>query len=205
MSAEQMSLPSKEIYGGFWIRLGAFCIDMLIALPLVGLHLWMDGLSKTTYCVITALNVVASVFVSIYCVKKWGGSPGKLALGLKIVLENGDDVDWAGVFWRVSIIYVHYFVSTAVTLLSVGQIADDVFASFNHTERTHAISAVYPKLSLQLLILGNLWILESFVLLMNEKRRALHDFMAGTVVIKRKYQAVLKNGEQPVMTGASEM
>jgi uncharacterized RDD family membrane protein YckC len=196
MSNEQTLLSSQEFYAGFWIRLGAFCIDTLIVTPLFAPLLFMDGMSKTMYYALLAPNIVFGLFLSIYCVKKWGGTPGKLALGLKIVMENGKDVDWPAVFWRPSIIYFHYFVSTAVKLLSMEQIPNEVFASLSHLERTQALSAVYPKLSLQLLILGNIWLLESFFLLANRKRKAIHDYMAGTVVIRRKDQARLRAGEE---------
>src|SRR5882762_1376060 len=105
MSTAQTALPSKEIYGGFWIRLGAICIDILIFMPLLGPLVLLDGLSKTTYYSLDGLGFVLGLFSTFYCVKKWGGTPGKLALGLKIVMENGEDVDWAAVLWRPSVIY----------------------------------------------------------------------------------------------------
>jgi uncharacterized RDD family membrane protein YckC len=45
------------------------------------------------------------------------------------------------------------------------------------------------------LLLGNVWLLEFFFVLANKKRRAIHDYMAGTVVISRKDQARLQAGE----------
>ena len=167
----------------------------MIVTPLFAPLIFMDGMSKTMYYALLVSNYIVGFFLTIYCVKKWGGTPGKLALGLKIVMENGEDVDWPAVFWRPSVIYFHYFVSETVKLLSMQQIPDDVFVSLTHLERTQALSAVYPKLSLQLLILGNIWLLESFFLLANKKRKAIHDFMAGTVVIRRKDQARLQVGE----------
>jgi uncharacterized RDD family membrane protein YckC len=48
----------------------------------------------------------------------------------------------------------------------------------------------------------NVWIFSEFVVLLtNKKRRALHDFMAGTVVIRK--ESLNKLSQQDAVNGAA--
>ena len=75
---------------------------------------------------------------------------------------------------------------------------DEQYESMSFMERSAFIMASLPIWYKPIHWAHNIWIWGEFiVLLMNKRRRALHDFLAGTVVIKKKYEkeaVVVGNG-----------
>ncbi|AYB29324.1 RDD family protein [Chryseolinea soli] len=199
---EQTPLSPKEIYGGFWIRLGSFALDFLVIIPVASLSLYFLSVSKILYYAFVLPNLAFVLFFHVYCVKQWGGSPGKLALGLKIVKENGEDVGWDEAVTRHVVMLALTLITAVVTIISIYQVPNDVYYASNLMKRSQAISGVYPKFSFFLSVCTNIWMYSEFlVLLTNRKRKAIHDYMAGTVVIRAKYQRLVKDSAKVETVG----
>ena len=85
-------------YAGFWRRLGAFGVDFLISgLPLLPIAMW--GSSRFKYFPLYSLGPVAiwSLFYNVYLVRRFGGTPGKLAMRTEIRNLDGSAVGlWSG-------------------------------------------------------------------------------------------------------------
>jgi uncharacterized RDD family membrane protein YckC len=98
-------------YAGFWMRLFAFIVD---AIPLVGMavlaHLITDDL---TIAVLLSFLFCASYFVGFWAAMD-GATPGKMAMGIRVVRVNGESLD---VGWSI-LRFLGYCIS--VTLLFVG-------------------------------------------------------------------------------------
>ena len=101
----QGGLPTEaQRYGGFWIRLLAKIIDLLLigsigslASVLLGL-LISDDTSELWVMLgtmVTALiNVCITVGLTAYFVGRFGATPGKMACGLRVVLSDGGRVTY---------------------------------------------------------------------------------------------------------------
>lgn len=115
-----VSPPAREAApahrpAGFWIRLLAFILDGLIVDAVIvgalAANLAISG--RGLFEVLGALpklGPVLFVFGVIYTIFFWawrGATPGKMALGLKIVMSDGTDIG----FVRALVRYVGYFVS----------------------------------------------------------------------------------------------
>src|SRR6478672_11935008 len=85
---------NESIYAGFWTRLGALLLDLLIILPYLLLILYINGLSKNAYYFTFIPDLIFDFWFCVYLVKKYGGTPGKLLLGIKIIKLDGTDVTW---------------------------------------------------------------------------------------------------------------
>lgn len=108
-------------YAGFWIRVVAAIIDFIILGIVQGIIQWgiigprffradrfepgmrpeeflapMMGLMGTAWLISTALHACYEAFF----VNKMGATPGKMALGLKVVRPNGGPVDLGRAFGR---------------------------------------------------------------------------------------------------------
>jgi len=104
---EGAALPRQMVYGGFWIRFGARCLDgiiMWIVSTVVQLPFRASlvaarpadaaaflGLIGILYVLQLALNVAYEVFF----VGRYGATPGKMACHLKIVMPDGSPVTYA--------------------------------------------------------------------------------------------------------------
>ncbi|MGD6818285.1 RDD family protein [Metabacillus sp. 113a] len=78
-------------YAGFWIRFGAYMIDVLILAIIFGVPSFL--LIGGDPVINTAIRVVIGSLLALYVIfmptTKWQGTIGKKLLGLKIVNENG--------------------------------------------------------------------------------------------------------------------
>jgi uncharacterized RDD family membrane protein YckC len=192
MTAQQTYPSASDIYGGFWIRFGSLWLDFLILLPAVALIQFLSGLNKPLYYTLLLPNFILLLFIHIYCVKRWGGTPGKLILGLKIVKDNGENVNWESAILRHIVMLAISVFGMWITAVSVAQIDNQTYGMLGFVERSLAVSQVDPFMFSVYTWLSNIWIYSEFVtLLTNRKRKAIHDYMAGTVVIRGKYQSTL--------------
>jgi uncharacterized RDD family membrane protein YckC len=121
-SASQTSQPSSTTFvatsefGGFGRRLAAYLIDGII-LSIIGLPIRLLAPHAYSYGVSALISLV-------YLIGFWswkGQTPGKMALGVKIVDANGKPIG----FGRAILRYFGYFVSAIVLLLGFIMIAFD--------------------------------------------------------------------------------
>ena len=75
----------ENIYPGFWLRLLANLFDLLIHLPLFIFLKYINSLNKYCYLYVIIPNLIIFVWYYMYLPKRFGGTPGKLIIGLKIV------------------------------------------------------------------------------------------------------------------------
>ncbi len=86
---------NEREYGGFWIRVGASCIDLIILIiitsPLLtfiyGREYWSEELIHGIWYGVwdVLLNVVLPIVATIWFWLRFAGTPGKMACKLKIV------------------------------------------------------------------------------------------------------------------------
>jgi uncharacterized RDD family membrane protein YckC len=187
-------LPTKfpgiesEVYAGFWIRAAAKILDFIILLPLVGILLYVNGLSKSAYFYTVVPNLLFGVFFEVYLVKVYGGTPGKLIMDIKIIQKNGDDVNWNAAIYRYAVDFCLAVLGIYLIILTLNSIDDSYYAGLGFTKKYTLISTINPTLSEIQSWINYLWAISgTIVLLANPRKRAIHDFIAGTVVIKSIY------------------
>ena len=176
---------SETVYAGFGPRLGAKILDFLIMVPVMGILLYISGLSKSAYFYTVIPNLLIGIFFEVCLVKIYGGTPGKLIMGLKIIQKNGDDVDWKPALYRYSVELFLAILAIYVMILTLNMIDDSTYASLGFMERNKLISTINPLPNTIQTWLSGIWIVGGLiVLLTNARKRTTHDFIAGTVVVK---------------------
>jgi len=117
----QPEAPKKETsenvqYAGFWIRFVALIIDGII-LGIVARIFFGSGsagIEAGTMSVgYDGWQMIIPILYTILFWKYFAATPGKMALGLKIVQENGQNLEWKHALLR----YVGYLVSGFVLCL----------------------------------------------------------------------------------------
>jgi uncharacterized RDD family membrane protein YckC len=129
---------------------------------------------------------VIGLWFSVYLVKRYGGTPGKLLLRTRVVMLDGSPVTWKAAMLRYSI----YLLFSLASMLALGigllnlQIPDGQYFSMGFMERNALIVGAAPSWHEVTIWLMQIWTWSEFlVILLNKKRRALHDYLAGTVVV----------------------
>src|SRR4249919_2070879 len=81
-------------YGGFWRRFAAFWLDGLVLLPLVAV-VWWCGDHYRLFSLYYALpGALVGLFYDVYLIRRFGGTPGKLIMGLRIRKVSGEPVGY---------------------------------------------------------------------------------------------------------------
>lgn len=175
------------VYGGFWRRLGAYAIDFVILAPLGLLATKLIYLSRDAYLVGLIAGTLIAILFHVYLVKRFGGTPGKMVLGLRISRLDGSPVGYKEASIRYGVLFVISTLLSVPLLMNLFGMSNGEYAAFASPKPSlRILETGGPAWYRPLQYLGSVWVYSEFiVLLTNKKRRALHDFMAGTVVIRR--------------------
>jgi uncharacterized RDD family membrane protein YckC/ribosomal protein S27AE len=104
--------PQRLRYAGFWIRVAAYIIDIIIqsiARILIGMLFGLGmfvaiGAAPAANLSVMMINALVGFLLGIayetYCVGKWGATPGKMACKLKVVTPEGEKVGYGRAFGR---------------------------------------------------------------------------------------------------------
>ena len=174
-------------YAGFWRRFAAALVDALIFLP-VFLVVWVLG---SHYRLFLLYWLVPSLAISlgyhVYLVVRYGGTPGQRLMGVKIVLCDGAAVTPKAAMLRISIEFGLGVLLQLAWVCAALRMPDGLFHALEASVREQRLAALVPVWHRPVSLLSAIWEWSEFVvLLFNQKRRGLQDFMAGTVVIRYK-------------------
>jgi uncharacterized RDD family membrane protein YckC len=179
---------TESLYAGFWTRLASLLLDAIIMVPIIFLTLYLNGLGKNIYFITFIVNFIIGIWYGIYLPKKYGGTPGKLIVGIKIIRLDGQSIDWKESFLRYIINLLLSLFSAIMMTVCILQADDSVFTSLSWLKQTQYLMSLSPKFFKVHTWISNIWVYgELAVLLTNERKRAIHDFIAGTVIVKAKY------------------
>ncbi len=178
----------ERVYAGFWDRFCAGFADTFIILPLAFFFVWLEGFDRTLAIVIT---IPSSILFSMYHVffdARYGGTLGKLAVGIRITKPNGYRIGWPEAWKRSSVDIAFAIVVLVVEVWALTQIDPNLYASLGFVERMKLLEEHWPAWYSSCEFFSQVWIWsEVVVLLFNKRKRAIHDFIAGTVVVKKEF------------------
>ena len=170
-------------YAGFWSRLGAGFVDFLILLPVTIAYTWASSVSRTMAMALLLPATLLYATYPIYFHGRWGQSLGKMCLGIKVVSLDGAPISWRQAFLRFSVGTLIGIAMAVSQSVGIARIAPEEYASLPWLTQVQRIGAMSPGAQL-LSWINTAWVYsEFFVLLFNKRKRALHDFIAGTVVV----------------------
>ena len=170
----------------FWQRFGAFWLDVLCLFPLSGLSIWLGSESRLFQLYFFLPGLAIGLWFHVYLVRRYGGTPGKLLLRLQIVKLDGTPVDYRQAFLRYVVMFALSAAGSVALIISTFQMTDAEYLSLDWRERSLRLDELAPSWYGTVKVMSDVWIWSEFLtMLTNESRRALHDFIAGTVVIRR--------------------
>jgi uncharacterized RDD family membrane protein YckC len=184
----QPRLPVEEDvieYGGFWRRFGALFLDGLILAPInIGVFASL-AYTRNAYLYYFVPSLLIFFVYHVYLVRRFGGTPGKRIARMRITMTNGNPVTLRAAVVR----YLPAFVLTALGSLALVATTlnfdDAEFKSLGFIEKMTMLEAREPAWSSVVDGLSLLWYVAGAVaLIANARKRALHDFIARTVVIR---------------------
>ena len=179
------SVVNDFVYVGFWRRVAAYIIDIAVLTPYALFSSWFAYSSKEGFLICQAVAFLIGIIFEIYLVKRFGGTPGKLLMKMRIAKLDGSPVGYREASIRYSVLFVISLVSSVALIISAFNMPDLEYAALTHKTRGMRLRELAPVWYQPVEIAGSVWVWSEFVVLLtNRKRRAIHDFMAGTVVIR---------------------
>ena len=171
-------------YAGFGPRLAANLLDFVIMIPLIALSFWGSSYFRLFEVYYFLPGIVFGLFFSVYLVRRYGGTPGKLLVGIRIRKLDGEPVGYREALLRYLPDTLLGILMSVGMILSVLHMSDAEYQSLSFMERSKRMVELAPSWQAPLQWIQMAWVWgELLVLLTNRKRRAIHDFIAGTVVV----------------------
>jgi uncharacterized RDD family membrane protein YckC len=181
-------------YAGFLKRFLALTIDAFIIIPLsfLPMALFLVSVHRVTAITAILLAVTLGIAYNVVCLALWGKTLGKKVANIKVVRVDGTDISWREAFMRSLVDLIIALISVGGHATAILTVSDELYlAALNaemlspeymnymqELERINLVPAWFGYLSLA-------WAISELVtIFFNQKKRALHDFIAGTVVIK---------------------
>ncbi len=167
-------------YAGFFPRLGSFLIDagvMYCSITFSFMLFRADSLDEHH----EFYRMLLWLFIQLYMLKRWGQTPGKMMMGIKVLRVDFEPIGWKEIILR----------DLFQVLQALGSLTKMFLVTFAIVDMNLKLTGVsfVPANSLNFMVnrfslLSTFWIFsELLVLLTNQRKRALHDFLAGTVVV----------------------
>ena len=183
-----------QVYRTFWPRFWAGITDALVLVPLALIAQYCLSFDNSfwdtarwLYVVIFIFNYTHAWVYSVYMHGRFGQTVGKLSTCVRVV-----DVETEG-----PITFSHALLRDCIPILiSVSLLVYESYRMIEGLPFSESITRISSDSSLATsgqmwiaLIAQVWWFAEIVTMLTNDKRRAIHDFIAGTVVIRTNIEA----------------
>jgi len=184
-----------NIYAGFWIRLASLLLDVVFFLPVPYIFIFINSFGKNVYFYTLLPHIIFGLWYNVYLVKKYGGTPGKLVVGIKIFKLNTEPVNWREAILRYSVSFGLAIFGSIVMIIAILKIDETHFDSLLWWKTYYYMESLSPILFKVHFYTYYIWIFsELIVLLTNKKKRGIQDYIAKTVIVKTKYIDIFKKG-----------
>jgi uncharacterized RDD family membrane protein YckC len=178
---------NENIYSGFLARLGANLLDGVIVIPVAVLLFFVNSLDKNIFFFTIIPDLLFVLWYNVFLPKRYGGTPGKLIVGIKIIRIDSLPIGWKESFLRYSVNIFFVLVNLVVMIIAILLADDEMYNSLTWFQKPTYLNSLIAHYDI-ITILSNIWVWsEVIILLTNKRKRAMHDFIAGTVIIKSEY------------------
>lgn len=178
----------KSVYAGSWKRFCAGFADAFIIMPLAFFFVWLEGFDRTLAIIITIPSTILFAMYNVCFNARFGGTPGKLVVGIRITRPNGTPIGWLEAWKRSAVDLAFACLTFIVEVLALAHVDPTLYPSLGWMERTKLLQTHQPSWFDSVFVLQQVWIWsEVIIILFNRRKRAIHDFIAGTVVVHKRF------------------
>lgn len=172
-------------FAGFGVRLGAYVIDMLVLIPLIGASVYFSSFSPNAMAYL-GIALLMSLYKPIMEMQ-YGATVGKMATKIKVVGAEGVAITPEQAFMRwipfvvgtIFAVWLQYSLITSAEAEGISGYMD--FAVFQQEYMTEMGPTAYLGQ-----LLGFLPLVSALFMLGNQRKQAAHDTLAKTYVIYKE-------------------
>lgn len=192
-------------YATFWQRFAAGMLDMLVFLPLAVIQWLVDPAWKQGAFALSVVSTCLGLSYHIYAHGRFGQTIGKWAMGIRVMRAHGGGrIGWRQAGLRSSVDGGLAILGMIGQAVAVAAIADVAYYGVGWHERFGNMAALEPRWSIWAHRIAGVWYWSELItMLFNKRRRALHDFLAGTVVISVRKVETSASAAEPSADSAA--
>lgn len=178
-----LSIEDVRVYSAFGSRFGALLVDFFIW--------WLTGAivafalrGRMEPAGIALATTTLWLLIEMWFILTLGGTPGKLATGLRIVAFGGAQLTYRHVLFRLVPNYGFSVVPYGMSLWAIQQAGVTLGTPLSAEQQRLMIAAIPWWFTTSFIVCRVAWVLADIVtFFQSTERRALHDRIAGTVVV----------------------
>lgn len=183
-NTELVNKTDKFIFATFWKRVLAALIDGAISIIFMPISLWLLNWELNNGNILPGtVWAIANIVVFMWIVKRFGGTPGKLLIGLRIVDAGGKFLNWERVTRRIIFPSLILFILARLQIWKTINTFSGNITELPLLEISRVISDYGEPFSSLVLYFAYAIYLDVGAILFNKQKRAIHDFIAGSYVI----------------------
>jgi len=181
-------IDGNKVYAGFWKRFWAAIADIAVWYPFAFIVYNLQSINIPAAMVASVIGLFFFSAYSIFLNLKYGGTLGKLAVGIRVTKPDGTKIGIREALLRSSVDIICATLYSGFHIYAITRVDPEAYLSAGFTERGIIVYSLYPNFSKYTNAISDVWYWsELIVLLLNKRKRALHDYIAGTVVINKEY------------------
>lgn len=162
-------------FAGFWIRVGASLLDMVVLIPLIVVSFFAQ--ESLVYLLISLVMIAYKPVLE----KQYGATVGKMLLGLRVINPSAGPLSWGTAWVRAA-----FAILAAVPgmLMGVKQrqagIAPTDFAELAEFQQANSTLQWIGYAT------GLLWLVSVIAVAFHPRKQGLHDLLADTFVVYKE-------------------
>jgi len=178
-------MPVPVQYAGFWRRALALVVDGLIFVLFFVMQQAIAALSISAAIVSNVVLAALAAAYPVYFHARWGQTVGKMLAKIKVTRLDGTAIGLERAFLRSSVDITLSVFSTASLVYVMLTWTGPEWSSLGFAERGRLVGERNLARHWSFDTIMQAWVWgELLILLTNKKKRAAHDFIAGTVVVR---------------------
>jgi len=172
-------------YAPFRFRLGAHLLDIIVLITFLALLLLIGSRSQSLAVLLTPVEGLLFYAYTLYFHASSGQTLGKRWLGIKVVTLEGGAIGIAGSFRRNLIMLIESLPWIVATMIATLRVPSEQFRSLHGDAYNQLLKSLKPEwYPVTVTIFDVILVAEIASVLLTRKRRSLHDFVGGTVVVR---------------------
>lgn len=181
-------MNEKDIqFADFWTRLGAQFIDFLIFSSLVFFGLFISRHNLNYYLISNIFFLFFINWYQIFLLKKYGATPGKKILNITVTNIDNSKLLWKDVILRNLFNIISNSIFYILIIFSILKADSLKFENLGLLKKMNYINDINSIPHTIMQYSTYLWVLINIVcVIINKKNRAIHDLIAGTIVVNKK-------------------
>jgi uncharacterized RDD family membrane protein YckC len=187
-------------YSGFWRRIIAYHIDIVVVLPVVMIFGFFGAGSQSLAVILVPFKGFAFLVYTFYYHGRYGQTLGKRWLRIKVLTTAGEPIGFIGSARRCIIMAAESIPWVAAGMVAIPRVPADQYYALHGHEYTLLEKSFYPAwYPLCLWIVGAIVVAELISMFITARKQSLHDLIASTIVVRVAQQSV--PGQAPASRG----